>query len=58
LRDRARNTSAFAAALIALYERSSPPLADLLRGSNEGKALMRRALEPVVGSLKVAERVK
>jgi hypothetical protein len=47
-RDSARRATAIAAAAAALYERASPPLADLLRGTAAGRALVRQALAPVV----------
>jgi hypothetical protein len=49
-RDRAREASGFAAAAVGLYERSSPPLADLLRSTEVGRALVRRALAPVIAA--------
>jgi hypothetical protein len=53
VRDRARAASGFAAAAAALYERSSPPLAGLLRGTETGRAVVRAALGPVVGAVEV-----
>jgi hypothetical protein len=47
-RDAARRGSSLAAAAAALYERASPPLADMLRDTEVGRALVRRALAPVV----------
>jgi hypothetical protein len=50
-RDRGRSASGFAAAAVGLYERASPPLADLLRGTEVGRALIRDALAPVVAGV-------
>jgi hypothetical protein len=47
LRDAARPRSPLAAAAIDAYERSSPPLAALLRESALARALVRRLLAPV-----------
>jgi hypothetical protein len=46
VRDRARTGSAVAAAVTDLYERSSPPLADLLRQSDGLRAVVRTLLGP------------
>ena len=46
----------FAAVSVGLYERSSPPLAELLRGTEAGRALVRSAISPVVGIVDAAER--
>jgi hypothetical protein len=48
VRDAARRSSLLAGAAAALYERSSPPLADLLRGTPAGRALVRQALAPLI----------
>jgi hypothetical protein len=48
LRDRARESSGLAAAAIDLYERSSPPLAALLRQSRAGRAVIRELLTPLI----------
>jgi hypothetical protein len=53
VRDRARPGNALAVAAIDAYERSSPPLADLLRTSELGRALARRLLGPVVAAAQV-----
>jgi hypothetical protein len=50
-RDGARQASPLASAAAALYERSSPPLADLLRGTAVGRALVRQALGPIIAPL-------
>jgi hypothetical protein len=42
---------------VGLYERSSPPVADLLRGTDEGRAAVRSALSPVIGIVEMAERI-
>jgi hypothetical protein len=55
-RDLARDRSGFAAVSVGLYERSSPPLAELLRGTEAGRALVRSAISPVVGIVDAAER--
>jgi hypothetical protein len=47
-RDRARAATPLAAAAVALYERASPPLAELLRGTEVGRALVREALAPIL----------
>ena len=57
LRDRARERSGFAAVSVGLYERSSPPLAALLRETEAGRALVRTALSPLVGIVETAERL-
>jgi hypothetical protein len=51
VRDQVRDRSALGNALVKLYERSSPPVADLLGGSPAGRAIVRAALGPVVGAL-------
>jgi len=55
VRDRARQNG-FAAVSVGLYERSSPPVADLLRETEIGRALVRVALSPIVGVVSGAER--
>jgi hypothetical protein len=57
VRDGARERSGVVAVSVGLYERSSPPLADLLRGTEAGRALVRSAISPVVGIVEAAERV-
>jgi hypothetical protein len=57
VRDQARERSGFAAVTVGLYERSSPPLAGVLRGSEAGRAAVRMALSPLVGIVEAAERV-
>jgi hypothetical protein len=56
-RDLARDRSGFAAVSVGLYERASPPLAGLLRGTDEGRAAVRSALSPIVGIVEAAERL-
>ena len=51
LRDAARPRSALAAAAVDAYERSSPPVAALLRQSDLGRALVRHLLSPIVEAL-------
>jgi hypothetical protein len=55
VRDRARAANGFAAAAAALYERSSPPLADLLRTTETGRALVRETLGPLVDVVEALE---
>jgi hypothetical protein len=55
LRDRARVGSGWAALTIGIYERSSPPLAAVLRDSEVGRALVREALAPLVELAQDAE---
>jgi hypothetical protein len=50
-RDRVRDGSALAAAAADLYGRSSPPLAEVLRGTEAGRAVVRAVLSPLVGLL-------
>jgi hypothetical protein len=56
VRDRARDNS-FVAVSVGLYERSSPPLAALLRQTEVGRVLVRAALSPIVEVVDGAERV-
>jgi hypothetical protein len=56
VRDRAREGNGFAAVSVGLYERSSPPVAALLRETEVGRALVRAALSPIVGVVDGAER--
>ena len=51
LRDAARSRSPLAAAVVDAYERSSPPVAAVLRETEIGRALVRSLLAPVVGAL-------
>jgi hypothetical protein len=51
LRDGARAKTAFAAAAVDLYERSSPPVADLLRESAIGRVMVLSLLAPLVDTL-------
>jgi hypothetical protein len=48
LRDGARPSSALAAAAVDAYERSSPPLAAVLRQSELARAVVRQLLSPVI----------
>jgi hypothetical protein len=48
VRDRAKGTSSLAATVVDLYERSSPPVAALLRGSDGARAVIRRLLAPAL----------
>jgi len=48
VRDRAQARSAVAAAAVELYERSSPPVAAILRESAPARAVVRRLLGPLV----------
>jgi hypothetical protein len=50
VRDRARGGSSMAATLVDLYERSSPPLAAVLRQSETARALVRRLLAPALSA--------
>jgi hypothetical protein len=50
-RDAARRASPLAGAAAALYERSSPPLAELLRATPTGRALVRQVLGPIIAPL-------
>jgi hypothetical protein len=50
-RDAVRERSAFGAALVDGYERSSPPVAAVLRESDLGRAVVRTLLAPFVGVL-------
>jgi hypothetical protein len=56
LRDAVRGRSALAAAAISLYERASPPLADVLRDEPGARALVRRALAPIAGLASLTSR--
>jgi hypothetical protein len=56
VRDRAQRASAFAGAVVDTYERSSPPVADLLAGSESGRAVVRTLLAPFVQIAKTAEK--
>jgi hypothetical protein len=55
-RDELRARSGFGAAAVGLYERSSPPLAGLLRETEAGRALVRSALSPLSALVGAAER--
>ena len=55
VRDHVRATSPLGAAAIDLYERSSPPMAAALRGSDPARALVRQLLAPVVSLSRLAE---
>jgi hypothetical protein len=56
-RDGIRARSAFAAAAVGVYERSSPPLAAVLRESEAGRALVREALAPFITLIDAATRL-
>jgi hypothetical protein len=58
LRDRLRDRSPFAAAAVGLYERASPPVADVLRDSAAGRALVRQALSPLLNLVGAADRFR
>ncbi|HEY0706415.1 MAG TPA: fibronectin type III domain-containing protein [Polyangia bacterium] len=47
-RDKARAATPISAAAVDLYERASPPVANLIAGSDSGRALLRQLLAPVV----------
>jgi len=55
LRDRARAGSSLASAAVGLYERSSPPVASVLRDTEAGRALVREALGPFLEVVNAAE---
>jgi hypothetical protein len=57
VRDSARERSGIAAVSVGLYERSSPPLAAVLRETEAGRAAVRTALSPIVGVIDAAERL-
>jgi hypothetical protein len=50
-RDRARQWSPLASAAADTYARSSPPLADLLRGSEAARAVVRSLIKPILNLL-------
>jgi hypothetical protein len=52
VRDEARRRSALAEVAAEVYARSSPPLADVLRGSEAGRAVVRTLLGPIVSLVK------
>jgi hypothetical protein len=52
VRERARQHSALAEIVTEVYARSSPPLADVLRGSEAGRAVVRTLLAPMVSLVK------
>jgi hypothetical protein len=52
VRERARRQSALAEIAAEVYARSSPPLADVLRGSEAGRAVVRTLLAPIVSLVK------
>jgi hypothetical protein len=54
VRDKVRAASPLGAAAIDLYERSSPPMAAALRGSDPARALVRQLLAPVVSLSRLA----
>jgi hypothetical protein len=53
VRDKVRAASPLGAAAVDLYERSSPPMAAALRGSDPARALVRQLLAPVVSLSKL-----
>jgi hypothetical protein len=57
MRDRLRARSPLAAAAVTLYERASPPMASVLRESAASRALVRRALSPLLTVLDAADRL-
>jgi hypothetical protein len=56
-RDQLRARSGLGAAAVSLYERSSPPLAGVLRETEAGRAVIRSALAPVADVVETAERL-
>ena len=56
MRDQARDGSALAATAVDLYERTSPPLAAALRGSDPARALVRQLLAPAVSLARITGR--
>jgi hypothetical protein len=54
VRDQARARSSVAAAIVDLYERSSPPVAALLRGSEAARAVVRQLLAPALSATRSA----
>ena len=54
LRDRIRDGSPLAAAAADTYARSSPPVAEVLRGSEPARAVVRTLLAPLVDLLKAS----
>jgi hypothetical protein len=58
VRDRLRAGSPLAAAAVGLYERASPPMASVLRGSDVGRALVRQALAPLLTVVDTAEALR
>ncbi len=50
VRDQARKRSSVAAAIVDLYERSSPPVAAVLRGSDAARAVIRQLLAPALSA--------
>jgi hypothetical protein len=58
VRDEARARSGFAAAAAALYERSSPPVAGVLRETGAGRAAVRAALGPLIGVVEAAAMLR
>jgi hypothetical protein len=50
VRDRARGSSSLAATVVDLYERSSPPVAAVLRGSDGVRAVIRSLLAPALSA--------
>ncbi len=56
-RDRVRAAGGFGAAAVSLYERSSPPIADALRQSEPGRAIVREVLGPLVGAARILQAV-
>ncbi len=57
LRDDVRRQSAVGASLVDIYERSSPPVADLLRLSDTGRAVVRQVLAPIADLLDMPANV-
>jgi hypothetical protein len=53
VRDELRARGGFGAAAVGVYERSSPPLADLLRTAEPARAVLREALDPLVRLLEL-----
>ena len=58
LRDRARAQSALVATVVDLYERSSPPVAAVLRENAGARAFIRRLLAPALSAAEAVSRAR